>query len=153
PIVSKGNITGIAVFARDITERRQFLADLAERAQLATLARDVALVLTQEKTLPVILHRCTEALVEHLDAAFARIWTANQAQQVLELQASAGTYTHLNGPQSRVPFGHLKIGCMAVDRQPFFTNQVAAEPWIGDQTWAMREGMVAFVGHPLIVGG
>jgi hypothetical protein len=41
--------------------------------------------------------------VDHLDAAFARIWTLEDKENVLVLQASAGTYTHLNGSHSRVP--------------------------------------------------
>ena len=31
-------------------------------------------------------------------------------QDVLELQASAGIYTHLDGPHARIPVGRLKIG-------------------------------------------
>ena len=49
-----------------------------------------------------ILQTCTEALVTHLDAAFARIWTLNELDDVLELQASAGMDTDLDG-ESRVP--------------------------------------------------
>ena len=33
---------------------------------------------------------CTEAMVQHLDPAFARIWTTSPQGDVLELQASAG---------------------------------------------------------------
>jgi hypothetical protein len=40
-------------------------------------------------------------MVWHLDAAFARIWTLNEEEGLLELQASAGIYTHLDGPHSR----------------------------------------------------
>lgn len=45
-----------------------------------------------------------------LDAAFARIWTLNQEANVLELQASAGPYTHLDGARSKIPVGQYKIG-------------------------------------------
>ncbi len=33
-----------------------------------------------------MLGRCTRAVVEHLDAAFVRIWTPNEPEQVLEKQ-------------------------------------------------------------------
>ncbi|MBL8792321.1 MAG: response regulator, partial [Planctomycetia bacterium] len=143
----------IYAVARDVTERKRSEEALAERAQLATLARDVALAVTRKEELAVLLDLCACALVVHLDAAFARIWTVNPAEGVLELQASAGQYTHLDGPHSRVPVGQFKIGRIAQDQQPCATNQLAVEPWVGDRVWAEHEGLVAFVGQPLIVAG
>jgi PAS domain-containing protein len=69
----------------------------------------------------------------------------------LELQASAGLYTHLNGAHARVPVGAFKIGLIAQEREPHLTNDVAHDPRISDPEWAAREGMVAFAGYPLIV--
>jgi hypothetical protein len=37
-----------------------------------------------------MLKRSAEAIVRQLDGAFARIWTLNDRQKVLELRASAG---------------------------------------------------------------
>lgn len=141
----------IYAVGRDVTERKLVEAEMAERTQLATLARDVAVAVTQKQPLPVILQLCAAALVQYLDAVFARIWTANQAERVLELQASAGQYTHRDGPHGRVAFGQLKIGRIAAEQKAFWTNQVEHEPWISDAAWARREGMVGFIGHPLIV--
>jgi len=70
---------------------------------------------------------------------------------VLELQASAGMYTHLNGPHSRVPLGAYKIGLIAQERAPHLTNDVLDDPCISEKEWAKQEGMVAFAGHPLVV--
>ena len=98
-----------------------------------------------------MLQACAEALVRNLDAAFARIWTLNRAQQFLELQASAGLYTRVNGTYARVPVGHLKIGLIAAERAPFLTNEVANDPRIENKAWAEREGITAFAGCPLIV--
>jgi two-component system, NtrC family, sensor kinase len=72
---------------------------------------------------------------------------------LLELQASARIYTHLDGPHSRVPVGELKIGLIAQERQPHLTNAVTSDPRVSDKEWAMREGMVAFAGYPLVVEG
>ena len=44
-----------------------------------------------------MLQRSAEAIVRHLDGAFARIWTLNDRHNVLELQASAGLSTRLDG--------------------------------------------------------
>lgn len=123
---------------------------LEESLRLAYLIREVSEALIQPLTFQESLQLCTQSLVTHLHAAFARIWTLNQRTQVLELQASAGLYTHLNGQHSRVPVGTLKIGLIAAERQPHLTNSVIRDPRVSDQEWAQREGMVAFAGYPLI---
>ena len=91
--------------------------------------------------------------MSHLDVAFARIWTLNESQDMLELQASAGMYTHINGGHARVPVGQFKIGLIAQERKPHLTNAVIGDPRVSDQEWARREGMVAFAGYPLLVDG
>ena len=146
-----GKFVHTRCFTRDITERKRAEESLLERTQLATLSADIGIALNQADTLQLILQRCTEALVQGLDAAFARIWTLDEKEQVLELQASAGMYTHLDGPHSRVPVGRFKIGLIAQEHKPHLTNEVMSDPRVSDREWARREGMVAFAGYPLIV--
>jgi len=109
---------------RDIAARKQVEAALAERAAEAAFTADVGVALTENNTLQGSLQRCAEAVVQHLGAAFARIWTLNEKEQVLELLASAGLYTHIDGPHARVPVGKFKIGLIAQERQPHLTNSV-----------------------------
>src|SRR5262245_213237 len=135
----------------DITDRKRAEEAVAERARLASLVADVGIALTGADTLPGILQPCAQALVRHLGAAFARVWTLNEAENVLELRASAGLYTHTDGPHSRLPVGRLKIGLIAQERRPYLTNDVPNDPRISDPAWARREGMAAFAGHPLVV--
>jgi len=137
--------------AHDITARKEAEEELARGAHLAKLTSDVALALTQGDSLQDTLQSCTQALALHLDAALARIWTLNAQGNVLELQASSGLSTRLDGEYSRVPVGHLKIGLIAQERQPHLTNQVLGDERVRDQEWARREGLVAFAGYPLIV--
>jgi PAS domain S-box-containing protein len=151
--VRVGGAVSFNAFVRDITARKQADRALAERANLSALSAGVGVALAQSDSLPTILQQCCEALVRHLDAAFARVWTLNKAENVLELQASAGMYTHINGGHARVPVGKFKIGLIALERKPHLTNQVVGDPRVGDQSWAKREGMVAFAGHPLMVEG
>jgi PAS domain S-box-containing protein len=141
----------LTAIARDISPRRRSEAELNERVRLASLQANTAAALIQADQLREMLQRCAAGIVEHLEAAFARIWTLNAEQNVLELQASAGMYTHLDGPHSRVPVGTLKIGLIAQERQPHLTNSVIGDPRVADQEWARREGMVSFAGYPLIV--
>jgi PAS domain S-box-containing protein len=144
----KRYFTGII---RDITERKRAQEAQAERARLAALGADIGTALTQGNNLRDMLQRCAETLVKHLDAAFARVWTLNAREEMLELQASAGMYTHLDGDHSRVPVGRFKIGLIAEERRAHLTNSVVGDKRVGDQDWAKREGMVAFAGYPLIV--
>ena len=119
--------------------------------RLTAFGADIGIALTRGDELREILQSCCEVVVQHLDVAFARIWTLNSKQDVLELQASAGIYTHIDGPHGHVPVGHLKIGLIAQERQPHLTNAVIGDPRVTDQDWAQREGMVAFAGYPLLV--
>ncbi|GAC1423614.1 MAG: hypothetical protein NVS4B1_06550 [Ktedonobacteraceae bacterium] len=127
--------------------------DLAERTRLVNLIASISDALIWKGALPAILQRCCEALVETLDVAFARIWTLDEQEQILLLQASAGLYTHLNGSHSHVPVGLFKIGLIAAERLPHLTNAVIGDPRVSDQEWAKREGMVSFAGYPLIIEG
>ncbi len=135
----------------EVRERRRAETHLAERARLGALGMDISGVLARDADQRVVLQECTEALVRHLDVAFARIWTLNEEAQLLELQASAGLYTHLNGPHSRIRMGEYKIGRIAGDRRPHLVNDIAHDPMISDPEWVQRERMVAFAGFPLLV--
>ncbi|MEG4249711.1 PAS domain S-box protein [Microcoleus sp. Pol10D4] len=137
--------------ATDITERKIAEQALAEQLKLSLFTADVGIVLTQNQGLRTTLQYCADAVVRHLDVAFARIWTLNENGSVLQLQASAGIYTHIDGAHSRIAVGEFKIGLIALERQPHITNSVKEDPRIQDKKWASREGMVAFAGYPLIV--
>ena len=125
----------------------------AQQARDAMLRADVTHALHARDEVRPVLQACCEALVKHADAAFARIWTLNREAQVLELQASAGMYTHLDGGHARVPVGKFKIGLIAAEGEPHLTNDVQYDPRVGDKEWAKREGLVAFAGYPLRVEG
>lgn len=136
----------------DITERKKAEKDLAERIMLAELAADVGNALTMPGKLPEVLQRCTEAFVRHLGAAFARIWVFNEKENCLDLQASAGMYTHVNGRHARIKPGEFKIGTIGLERRACLTNNLLGDPHIEDQEWVRKEGLQSFAGHPLIVG-
>jgi two-component system, cell cycle sensor histidine kinase and response regulator CckA len=124
---------------------------------MAALGAEVGVALTREGPLRESLRCCAEALVRCLRGAFARIWTLDHetpdGHPVLELQASAGMYTHLDGPHSRIRLGELKIGRIARDCRPHLTNSVIGDPEVPHQEWALREGIVSFAGYPLVVDG
>jgi len=139
--------------ARDVSHLRAAQAWERDRDRLGLLSTAIGSALTAPIPMSAQLQRCVAALVQHFDAAFARIWTIDdQDPNVLALRASAGLYTHLDGVHSRIPVGAMKIGRIAHERRPFLTNAVVGDPEIPEQGWAAREGMVAFAGYPLTIG-
>src|SRR5712664_850230 len=126
-------------------------AAMSERTRLSAVRAEIGMALARQDTLRGMLHTCTEAMVRHLDAAFARIWTLNSDGQGLELQASAGMYTRLDGRYSRIPLGQLKIGLIAQERRAHLTNDVQNDPRIDNKDWAKDEKMTSFAGYPLVV--
>jgi PAS domain S-box-containing protein len=118
----------------------------------AAFSQDISHAFIETDSIECILQKCAIAMIDHLDGALARIWTFNKKENVLELRASAGMYTHVNGPHGRIPFGKFKIGIIAQQRKPHLTNQVIGDSLISDQEWARSHGIVSFAGHPLVIG-
>lgn len=165
PLKSDGHVFGaLTLYAHDPGQFQQDTVKLLEEwsglfahaiiaARQAALRADVTRAFSRKDNIHGILHQCVEALVHHLDAAFARIWTLNNDEGVLQLQASAGLYTRLDGTHSRIPVGKLKIGWIAQEKLPHFTNDVLHDPRINDREWARSERLIAFAGYPLVVEG
>jgi len=147
----EGVIDGVAVVAVDVTSQVTDRQALDQKNRQAVFAASIGAALTSGEASPIQLNRCCEAMVQ-LGAAFARIWVHNDADSVLELQASAGLYTHLDGAHSRVPVGQFKIGLIASERRPHLTNEVFDDPRVSDPEWARREGLTSFAGYPLMLG-
>ncbi|MBI2192929.1 MAG: GAF domain-containing protein [Planctomycetes bacterium] len=137
--------------AGEIADFEKVKEELRHQACMANLRAEVSLALARGGALRQMLQTCAEVMVRHLDAAFGRIWTLNADQNVLELQASAGLYTHLDGAHSRIPLGQFKVGRIASDRVPHLTNDFPNDPLVTDPEWARREGMMAFAGYPLLL--
>src|SRR2546427_194244 len=86
-----------------------------------------------EGRIDVLLH-CHSASLKHVDAALARIWMFDLTRAQLELQASAGVDTRLDGPHSRIPVGQFEIGLIAKEKVPRLTNDLPSDPAARDKT-------------------
>lgn len=135
---------------RQLSEQK---AELVQRSRQAELGEYVSVALIESGSLPVILRRCAEAMVRHLDAACVRIWTFDEEGGMLEQQAGAGTSCYTDAPLDRTPIGESEIGLIARERRPRCTDDVLGAPWMSGKDWARRMGIVAFAGHPLMVEG
>jgi PAS domain S-box-containing protein len=147
----QGEVAGVVLVFRDITERKREEFAHAERTRLVALRADVSTAMASGQTTPMALEHCCEALVRYLGVTFAGIWTLKDAEQVLESQARAGRNTHLDGPPRRMQVGQFNIGRVASTRKPYLTNAVPNDPNVSAPEWANQEGMIAFAGYPLVV--
>jgi len=115
------------------------------------LGADIGEALTLDQDLETALQLCAGFIARDLDAVLVRVWTLGGEAGVLELRASAGLYTRIDGRHSRKIVGQLKIGIIAQEQRPMLTNVVIDDAGITDQEWVRREGIASFAGYPLIV--
>jgi two-component system, cell cycle sensor histidine kinase and response regulator CckA len=146
-----GTAVGILAISRDITERKKRDLERAEQFRVAGFVREISLALVREGSVRAMLQACASAMVDHLGAALARIWTVEPPDAVLQLQASAGTHTHAEDTHLRHATGQHLIDTIAHSREPYLTNDLQNDPRTKDSAWAAREGLLAFGGYPLIV--
>jgi signal transduction histidine kinase len=119
------------------------------QARAALLLGEIGDALTREDSLRAALRRCAEGMVRHLDAALARIWTVDAGARSLQLCASAGFETGLDGAGATIGFDEHKIGAIADDGAPYLTNDALTDPHVGGTDWIQRHDIVAFAGYPL----
>ena len=149
-----GVFTHTRCFTRDDTDRHR--AEQLREEQLATAEFGLAIgeALRRSDCIDEMLRGCCEAMVQQMDAAFGRIWTLGEGQQVLELKASAGPLHAPRRPACARPgrkiqdWPHRSGGEGSLDQRRFsMTLASATKNGLG------REAMTAFAGHPLIVDG
>jgi signal transduction histidine kinase/CheY-like chemotaxis protein len=139
--------------AREEVKRQGELLRAHEAEAFALLVGDVGKTLISARSLRDMLQLSCEAVVKHVDAALSQVWTLGSDSDELELNASAGAYPRLDGQRERVAVGEHEIGMIAQRRAPLISNDIRNDPRIADRDWALREGLVSFVGYPLLVDG
>ncbi len=95
----------------------------------------------------------TQGLIEQFGCAFARIWLVESDGAALQLVASSGLYTRLDGSFARVPMGSFKVGKIAQHCIPFLSNALSEEDWVKDRAWAIENQIQGFAGLPLMAEG
>ena len=123
----------------------------AERG--ASLTAAVGLALTRGTESQVMFQECAEALVAHLDGAFAGIWTLDESEAWLEPLAAAGANRPAGGTGPRTRVGEGTIGAIARDRAPRLACGADVDRGEDGRDWTRCEGVAAFAGYPLLLHG
>jgi len=145
-VMQDGRPVVIHGIARDISSRR-------ERTRQAELGAAIGATLAAREPLAKRLEKCAEALLTHLAASYARIWTVDENDpDFLVLRAHSGESSRPEGARGRIPIGSWKTGRIAAAQRPLLTNSIHEDPEIHDREWLRQKGMVAFAGFPLLVG-
>jgi two-component system sensor histidine kinase/response regulator len=115
----------------------------------ASLTAQVGLALTRGTEVRTMLQECAEAIGRHLGGGFTRIWTLDEREEALDMQAGAGACAPFDERNTRVQVGASTIGSIAQARQPLVTSTLAVQ--LAPAEWPANERLVAFAGYPLLV--
>jgi two-component system cell cycle sensor histidine kinase/response regulator CckA len=137
---------------RYAVERKRATAKAAaEQARLAAFGAEIGLALTRSDPLHSILHRCSLAMVNCLNASLARIWIYDRDDNTLKLKAaSEQPEAHASLPANaphRITFDLARLE----KGEPLLISPLADDPRVTDPEWVQREGVVSYAAYPLML--
>jgi PAS domain S-box-containing protein len=148
---AQGALNHFLVLTSEVTAYHQIQAALEEQLRLAQLNMDVSIALTRELSLQEMLKHCAAALVKNLGAERACIWTLDEQEKVLELQADAGVPIENRVEHMRIPLQSKLIGEIVQTKRPILTNSLLDDIAPEGREAIQKAGMVAFAGFPLMI--
>lgn len=122
---------------------------LSQQQQLTQLTEVIQAILAQPEQLSNLLQASTQALVEGLDLSVACIWTLNESESCLELQASAGLAIDPRGPLGRIPVDPVSLEQFGDTAQSSLRNALLGHSEYQHQA----QDLTTFVDYPLIAEG
>jgi transcriptional regulator with GAF, ATPase, and Fis domain len=140
------------------------------------LLQSISCVVSQIRSVDIVLSMIVSGLVDKAGIALARIWLLGPGdlcaacqmrpecpsqEQCLHLVASAGhsqvdgqSWGRLNGEFRRIPLGMRKIGQIGATGEALLLRDELRNPaWMVHPDWAEREGIQSIAGHPLMFRG
>ena len=132
---------------REVAERRQAETEVRAKARMLAFGAEVGSAVIEGGALTAVLERCANAVVEHLRAATARIWTRDERTGALELRACAGL------PATSGEGASATVRSIAERCAPLVTNEVRTDLLQLDGERADGAGHTSFAGYPLVVEG
>ena len=143
------NVTSGDEFEELAVSFNQMAGQLGRQFDALAMRREISAALSASKPLDETLQACGDLLARHLGLARVGIWIAAGDGAALGLRASTG------GPAGEQPLSFPlkpeRLEALARARRPYATNTLAQDARLCDADRATREGLVAFVAHPLLV--
>lgn len=120
------------------------------QARQAAFIADIGVALNEGGEMRAVLSRCAEAMVRHLDAGLARIWTVAVAEPVLELQAVARAGIAADNTPPRLSLHDSGPGRVALERKAFIDTSADRERYRAEGVDGIPD-LVSYAGLPLVV--
>jgi signal transduction histidine kinase/ActR/RegA family two-component response regulator len=160
---SKGQVEYFSSILRDITGRKRAEMVQVRLRRQASLRATISVTLSDHGIqLEEVLRRCSEAVVWHLDAAFARVWLFNSeghGPAEGDVPSTRADYRvdgtgreSLNGTASGGANG-FHTGWLSETMRPYSTNDALNDGRIENKEWFRREGITAFAVIPVLSEG
>lgn len=157
-----------------MTDRHQPPARSSFDAPYLELLQSISLEVSESQGTENVLQSIVNGLVRSAGSALARIWLIDDGDicdhcpmraecpnqtRCLHLRASAGRsvnpneagdWERVDGRFRRFPLGVRKVGRVGASGEPEFAlDSSADQSWVANLEWFRREGIQAFVCHPL----
>ena len=126
-------------------------AHLGTHAGLFECTAEVGAALTAAGDMRQGLESCAQAFARYANDATVQIWSLNETTNTFELEAQAGTRALVRADGESVSVAEHEIWRVAKRGTPYLFNYGQKRSDFEDAQWALREGIEAFAGHPLIV--
>ena len=140
-------------FADVATAFNNMAAQLGRQFHTLALRREIAAALNPHEPLEPFLQLSADAVVRHLGLPLVGVWLVGDDPAALELRAHARSAALADGPAPRLPMSEPELDRLRADRKPYVIRSLREDPRRGDLTWALEQGLVAFLAHPLVVDG
>jgi signal transduction histidine kinase/CheY-like chemotaxis protein/HPt (histidine-containing phosphotransfer) domain-containing protein len=132
-----------------IQNARLYASQEARATRLHTLTRLNQLI-SSSLDMDAVLHEIAKSAAALMDAAFVRIWSADEATQTLELRASSGDQLAADYPTKKMLFGERSVGWVAIHRCPLYIPDVFVDERVVPQQWFQAHDLRSLLAVPII---
>jgi signal transduction histidine kinase/ActR/RegA family two-component response regulator len=123
---------------------------LGRQFKALEMRREISAALNPTGPLDDVLQACAQILTGHLKLTALGVWVVGDDDTALKLRARVESF-HRPGAEPGILVSEAELQRITRERRPYVSNALSKDPRLKELEWAVREGVVAFVGHPLVV--
>ncbi len=142
----RGKITHIILVLHDVTRESQHM-------KTQTMIAEIGLAITESDDVDDMLHKACCAIKQNLEMSFVCAWILDESGERLKQRAHSCKEDKTAGVIKDIcPEGNNVIGRIIAGRKPEMLQDIVREAnMIADLSWLEREGIISFLGYPLMV--